>query len=152
MTTDISAKHPGRVLALDLGEKRIGVALSDATRTIAAAIGVVNRKSRAEDMAYYAQLIAERGITLIVVGLPINLSGQEGTRAAWTRDYAADMAARLPVPVVFWDESLTTVQAEAALRAQGRRGKKLRQRVDAVAAALILQNYLESQREAGDGR
>lgn len=139
---------PGRIMALDLGEKRIGIALSDQTRTIAAAHGVLNRRSRAEDVAYYAQLIAERDVRLLVVGLPITLGGHEGQRAAWVRDYAAELAERLPVPVVFWDESLTTVEAQAALRAQGRRGKKLRERVDAVAAALILQSYLDAQRGA----
>lgn len=149
MTSNNPTKPPeptGRVLALDLGEKRIGVALSDPTRTIAAAIGVLNRKSRAEDAAYYAQLVVERGVALIVVGLPVTLGGQEGSRAAWVRDYAAEMGERLSVPVVFHDESLTTVEAEAALRAQGRRGKSLHQHVDAVAAALILQSYLDTQR------
>ena len=62
------------------------------------------------------------------------------------RDYAADLAERLPVPIAFWDESLSTVEATAALRAQGRRGKKLRERVDAVAAAVFLQAYLDAQR------
>jgi putative Holliday junction resolvase len=138
-------KTLGRVAALDLGEKRIGVALSDPTRTIAAAHAVLNRKSRAEDFARYARIIAEQRVTLLVVGLPITLGGEEGERAAWVRDYAADLARRVEVPIVFWDESLTTVEAEAALRAQGRRGKKLKERVDAVAAALILQSYLDAQ-------
>lgn len=138
--------HSGPIMALDLGEKRIGVALSDATRTIAAAHSVITRKSRVEDAARYAQLIAERGVTLLVIGLPITLGGEEGQRAAWVRDYAADLAARLPVPVVFWDESLTTKEAEASLRAQGKRGKKVKSQVDAVAAAIILQSYLNAQR------
>jgi putative Holliday junction resolvase len=138
-------KTRGRVAALDLGEKRIGVALSDPTRTIAAAYAVLSRKSRADDFARYAQIIAEQRVTLLVIGLPITLGGEEGERAAWVRDYAADLGRRVDVPIVFWDESLTTVEAEAALRAQGRRGKKLKERVDAVAAALILQSYLDAQ-------
>ncbi len=133
-------------MALDLGEKRIGVALSDPTRVIASAHSVLTRKSRLEDVARYAHLIAENNVTLLVMGLPITLGGREGERAAWVRDYAADLAERLPVPIVFWDESLSTVEAQAALRAQGRRGKKLRERVDAVAAAVILQSYLDAQR------
>jgi putative Holliday junction resolvase len=133
-------------MALDLGEKRIGIALSDATRTIATAHAVIARKSRAEDVARYATLIAERGVTLLVVGLPITLGGEEGQRAAWVRDYAAALAGQLPVPIVFQDESLTTKEAEASLRAQGKRGKKVKERVDAVAAALILQAYLDAQR------
>jgi putative Holliday junction resolvase len=138
-------KTLGRVVALDLGEKRIGVALSDPTRTIAAAHAVLSRKSRAEDFARYARIIAEQRVTLLVVGLPVTLGGEEGERAAWVRDYAADLGRHVGVPVVFWDESLTTVEAEAALRAQGRRGKRLKERVDAVAAALILQSYLDAQ-------
>lgn len=137
---------PGRIMALDLGEKRIGVALSDPTRTIASAHSVLTRKSRLEDTARYAHLIAENSVTLVVIGLPITLGGREGERAAWVRDYAADLAERLSMPIVFWDESLSTVEAQAALRAQGRRGKKLRERVDAVAAAVILQSYLDAQR------
>ena len=146
MTNDTVTKPEGRVMALDLGEKRIGVALSDPTRTIASAHSVITRKSRLEDSARYAHLIAEKGVTLLVSGLPVTLGGREGERAAWVRDYAADLAERLPVPVVFWDESLSTVEAQASLRAQGRRGKKLRERVDAVAAAIILQAYLDAQR------
>jgi putative Holliday junction resolvase len=146
MTNDTPNKPYGRVMALDLGEKRIGVALSDPTRTIASAHSVLTRKSRLEDVARYTHLIAENSVTLLVIGLPITLGGREGERAAWVRDYAADLAERLPVPIAFWDESLSTVEAQAALRAQGRRGKKLRERVDAVAAAVILQSYLDAQR------
>jgi putative Holliday junction resolvase len=138
-------KTRGRVAALDLGEKRIGVAVSDPTRTIASPYMVVNRKSRAADFARFARLMDEQQITLLVVGLPITLGGQEGERAAWVRDYAADLAHHIDIPIVFWDESLTTVAAEAALHAQGRRGKKAKERVDAVAATLILQAYLDAQ-------
>ena len=151
MTYDTTPRPTGRIMALDLGEKRIGVALSDPTRTIASAHSVLTRKSRLEDTARYAHLIAENGVTLLVVGLPITLGGREGERAAWVRDYAADLAERLPVPIAFWDESLSTVEAQAALRAQGRRGKKLRERVDAVAAAVILQAYLDALRGVAPG-
>jgi len=146
MTNDTTPRPTGRIMALDLGEKRIGIALSDPTRTIASAHSVLTRKSRLEDAARYNHLIAENSVTLLVVGLPITLGGHEGERAAWVRDYAADLAERLPVPIAFWDESLSTVEAQATLRALGRRGKKLRDRVDAVAAAVILQAYLDARR------
>ena len=133
-------------MALDLGEKRIGVAISDTTRTIATPHSVVKRTSRAADFAHYARLIADYGISLLVIGLPITLGGQEGQRAAWVRDYAAGLAEHVATPITFWDESLTTVEATAALHAQGRRGKQVKERVDAVAAALILQSYLDAQR------
>jgi putative holliday junction resolvase len=136
----------GKVMALDLGDKRIGVAISDATRTIASPHSVINRRSRVEDVERYIRLIDEQNITLIVVGLPVPLSGIEGQHTTWVRDYAANLSQYTDVPVIFWDESLTTREAEAALRAQGRRGKQIKQRVDAVAAALILQSYLDAQR------
>lgn len=140
-------EHPGRVMALDLGEKRIGIAVSDPTRTIAAPHSVLSRRSRAGDFVHFARLIAELQITQLVLGLPITLGGDEGQRAGWVRDYAAELAAHVAVPIAFHDESLTTVEATAALHAQGRRGRKVKERVDAVAAALILQAYLDSLRE-----
>jgi putative Holliday junction resolvase len=137
-------RQAGRVMALDLGEKRIGVAISDPTRTIASGYTVLRRKSRREDFARYQQIIAEKDITLLVVGLPIPLGGGEGQKAAWVRDYTAELNQHIAVPIEFWDESLTTVQAEASLRARGKRGKKLKERIDAVAAAFILQDYLNA--------
>lgn len=135
-------------MALDLGEKRIGVALSDPTRTIATPHSVLTRKSRAADYERYMALIQEHAVTLLVVGLPITLGGLEGERAAWVRDYADSLSRQVDVPIVFWDESLTTVEATTALHAQGKRGKRARERVDAVAAALILQSFLDSRSEA----
>lgn len=132
-------------MALDLGEKRIGVAISDPTRTIASPHGVIKRTSRVNDFDQYARLIAEKAITLLVVGLPITLGGEEGQRATWVRDYANDLGNHIDTPMEFWDESLTTVNATAALQAQGRHGRKLKERVDAVAATLILQSYLDAQ-------
>lgn len=136
---------PGRVMALDLGEKRIGIAVSDPTRTIASPFMVLNRKSRADDFARYLAIVEEQAVTLIVVGLPITLGGEEGQRAAWVRDYAEDFGRHIDIPIVFQDESLTTVTATDALHAQGRRGRKLKDRVDAIAATLILQSYLDAQ-------
>jgi putative Holliday junction resolvase len=145
-TDDEPPPNSGRVMALDLGDARVGVALSDSTRTIAKAQGVVRRASRAEDFNRFGRLAADHDVALIVVGLPITLAGHEGDRAAWTRDYGSALAEAVGLPVIYWDESLTTMQAQESLRAQGRRGKKLKADVDAVAAALILQSYLDSQR------
>jgi len=134
-------------MALDLGEKRIGIAVSDPTRTIATPHSTLSRRSRAGDFAHFAHLIAELQITQLVLGLPITLGGEEGQRAAWVRDYAAQLAAHVTAPIAFFDESLTTMEATAALHSLGHRGKKVKQHVDAVAAALILQAYLDSLRE-----
>lgn len=137
----------GRVMALDLGEKRIGIAMSDPGRIIASPHSVVARRSRSADFARYNELIRNNEVSLVVIGLPITLSGQEGQRAAWVRDYAADLGRAIETPIEFWDESLTTVAATEALHAQGRRGRKVKERVDAVAAALILQSYLDAHTE-----
>jgi putative Holliday junction resolvase len=149
----------GKILAIDLGEKRIGLAVSDATRTIAASYGVMNRKSRQADFERFARIIEEEAINLIVVGLPLTLSGEVGQRASWVRDYSAELGRKVTIPVELWDESFSTKRAEASLRARGKRartggakaggGKQARGRVDAVAAAFILQDYLDAHAEGG---
>lgn len=136
----------GRVMALDLGERRIGIAVSDTLRMIAQSHSVIKRKSRREDFERYAAIIAEQEATLLVVGLPVPLSGVEGEKAAWVRNYTADLQKHIDIPTVFWNEALTTKQAEASLRARGKRGRKVQERIDAVAAAFILQSYLDAQR------
>ena len=133
-------------MALDLGEKRIGVAISDELRLIAKSYAVIKRKSRREDFARYQTIIAEQNITLLVIGLPITLGGTDSQKTTWVRDYADDLRSHITIPITFWDESLTTVEAEASLRERGVRGKKAKERVDAVAAAFILQNYLDAKR------
>jgi putative holliday junction resolvase len=140
----MSLEVQGRVMAIDLGEKRIGVAISDPTRTVAKAYGVLRRKSRREDFARYAHIIAEQQVALLVMGLPVPLSGVEGDRAAWVRDYTAELQQHLDIPVTFWDEALSTQRAEESLRARGAGRKQAKQRLDAVAAAFILQDYLDA--------
>jgi putative Holliday junction resolvase len=134
----------GRVLALDLGEKRIGVAVSDATRTIAQPFGVIKRTSRQADFEKIGRLVQEQGANLLVVGLPLMLDGRVGEKAAWVQDYAAALQKALDMPLALWDESFTTVQAEASLRLRGKKKRKIRQNVDAVAASFILQAYLDA--------
>jgi putative Holliday junction resolvase len=142
----MSGRFPGRVMALDLGSKRIGVAVSDPTRTIAQSYGVVKRKSREEDFARYQQVLGEQQVTLLVVGLPTTSEGEDSDTAVWIRDYMAEFSQQCDVPIQFWDESFTTVKAEESLRQRGKRGKKARQQVDAVAAAFILQSFLDAHR------
>ena len=137
-------KVKGKVLGIDLGEKRIGLAVSDETRMIAGTHGVMRRKSRREDFERYAKIIADEHITLIVMGLPITLSGEEGQRASWVRDYSAELKKYVAIPLVFWDERFSTSQALASLQARGKRGKRAREVVDAMAAAFILQDYLDA--------
>ena len=133
-----------RILALDLGEKRIGVALSDETQTIARSYTVIKRTSRAADFEKIGQIIEEHEVHLLVVGLPTLPSGEEGSKAAWARSYAQDLATQCHVRVELWDESFSTVDAIKSMQDRKISGSRQRQRVDAVAAAIILQSYLDA--------
>jgi putative Holliday junction resolvase len=137
-----------RVLALDLGGRRIGVAVSDPSGTVARPVGVVERRSRAEDFAAIARLVAEYGAERVIVGRPLTLRGEVGPQARWAEAYAQALAEALPVPVELWDERYTTVAAQEILETVRRPGKRRRRRdVDAVAAAVLLQGFLETRRE-----
>ena len=142
---------PGRVMALDVGERRIGVTGSDETGTIASPLRVVERGR--DDVAEIGRLIAEWAVTRLVVGLPTGLSGREGPQAASVRAYAAALGSALGPerPIDFWDERLTTAIAERALIEAGTRRAKRRERIDAVAAAVILQSYLDARRPGAAG-
>lgn len=134
-----------RVMALDLGERRIGVAISDPTRTLARSLGVLERRSRAEDFAAIAALVREHEVGLVVVGLPRSLDGKMGPQARRMKRYADALARALSVPLVLWDESFSTVTAAQLLIETRQAARKRRQRIDAVAAAVILQDYLDAQ-------
>ncbi len=140
---------PGPILGIDLGEKRIGLAVSDAGRMLARSYGVLSRKSRREDFARYNQIIAERGVTLVVMGLPLLTDGSDSATTAWVRHYSAELTENIPVPLELWDEHATSQQAAASLSERGVRTKKQKERIDAVAAAFILQSYLDAKRETG---
>lgn len=140
-----------RVLGLDHGERRIGVAVSDATGTIATPHSVIDRRD--EDVVQALRsVVAEYDIELIVVGLPVQLSGEEGTAARSARDFAGTVAASTGLPVVLQDERFTTVTAEEALLEGGVRRQERRKMRDKVAAAVMLQGYLDSSRRDDDDR
>ena len=145
MTDEGKSYQYSRVLALDLGDRRIGVAVSDPTRTIAKPLLVLERKSRTEDFARLQEIIKAHSAGYLVVGLPVNLSGHEGQRAIWTRDYTAALSEFLQIEAELWDESFSTQDAEDSLRQRGISPRSQRSRIDAVAAALILQSYLDSR-------
>jgi putative Holliday junction resolvase len=137
-----------RVLALDLGSKRIGVAVSDLTGTVASPLTVLQRsRSRRHDHERVAALVRDEEAELVVVGLPLTLSGEEGPAARGARAEAEALATLIEVPIETFDERLTTVTAERALASAGVRGPARRQVVDKVAAAVILQSFLD--RRAG---
>ena len=128
-----------RILALDVGERRIGVAVSDPTGTLATPHSIIRRRSKAEDFAAVARLAAELGAERVVVGLPLSLDGSVGPQARRVTRYAQALARTLSVPVELYDERYSTVTADELL-AEG--GRKRRTPIDAAAAAVILQDYL----------
>jgi putative Holliday junction resolvase len=133
-----------RVLALDVGDKRVGVAISDPSQVLARSLKVIQRSSRVEFDAV-AQLVEEYEVEKVVVGYPRSLDGMAHAQAGKVERYAAGLAEVLTVPVLLWDERFSTVSAERLIREAGLSGKKKQERVDAVAAAVILQDYLDSQ-------
>lgn len=138
---------PGqRIMALDMGEKRIGIALSDETLLLARSYEVLPRTSRKADFARLKKIACTEGVGFLVVGLPLTLDGDEGPLVPWIRDYAASLAADLQLPYAFWDETFTSQQASASMRARGTKARDQRGWIDAVAAAFILQDYLDARR------
>ncbi|MBM4456682.1 MAG: Holliday junction resolvase RuvX [Chloroflexi bacterium] len=132
----------GRLLALDLGQARIGVAACDELAMLATPLTVVRRRAtRAEDFTALAALVAAEKAVGVLIGLPLDSAGQEGPQARWARRYGSRLASAVPAPVAFWDESDSTVDAADLVR--GGRG---RTSLDAAAAAVFLQSFLEARR------
>ncbi len=133
------------ILALDIGEKRIGVAVSDELGLLASPRGVIRRASNEQALREIARQVAESGAELVVAGLPVSLDGQLHSQARRVRAFAERLRQRLSVPLVYADEALSTVRAEERLRAAGIRPERIRERIDAAAAAVILEDYLAQQ-------
>jgi putative holliday junction resolvase len=141
-----------RALGLDVGARTVGVAMSDPLGLTAQALTTLRRTGLRADLAELRRLAEAHGVTRAVVGLPLNMDGSEGPSAARSRAFGEALAAALDVPVDFWDERLTTVAAERALREGEVSARKRRQLVDQVAAALILQGWLDARAlEVEDG-
>jgi len=133
-----------RLLGIDTGQRRIGVAISDPDRKIASPLATYRRQKADRDQSYFKRLVSEEGIGLVVVGLPVHLDGREGQKALEARRFGQWLAELVQLPVVFWDERFTTVEAEQALLAAGLTHKKRRERRDRLAAQIILQSYLDA--------
>ena len=136
----------GRVLGLDLGDARIGVAISDPERRLAVPVGTIHVGQPPGELKAVAALVAEHDATLLVIGLPRSMSGDEGSRAALAREFGAALEAAVRVPIEFQDERLSTVEAERALREAGVTGRERRRVVDRSAATVILQAWLDAHR------
>lgn len=134
-----------RRLGLDYGDRRIGVAVSDEFGWTAQALEVIGRTNQEADLARIAELVRELGVKEVVVGLPKNMDGTIGRRGEICMAFADRLRERLDVPVVLWDERLSTVSAERTLLEADVSRKKRKQLVDKMAAAIILQHYLETK-------
>jgi putative Holliday junction resolvase len=131
-----------RIAALDVGDARVGVAISDELGLTTRGIGVVRRRGGVHDLDAIARLLEPYAPSRLVVGLPLNMDGSEGTQATKVRRFAARVAEHTGLPVELWDERLTTVEAEELMHQTGVARRKRRGLVDQMAAAGILRAYL----------
>jgi putative holliday junction resolvase len=138
-----------RILALDVGKKRIGLAVSDALGISAQGLPTFQRTRIREDLRQLAAVIRDREISLLLVGHPLHMSGTESRQAVYTREFAERLRNETGVPVVYWDERLTTVEAERVLREAHATLEQRKKAVDRLAAVLLLESYLDRQHAAG---
>ncbi len=136
---------PGRVLAVDLGTVRVGLALSDPLRITGQPMGRLPRRALRDDLSALIEVVRANDVKVVVVGHPLLMSGIAGERALDAQAFSERLRAEVACPVVLWDERLTTVQAERALLEGNVSRKNRRNVVDAAAAALLLQSWLDAQ-------
>ncbi len=140
-----------KVLGLDVGEKRIGIAISDELGWTAQGLKVLNRKGIGDDLQEIKELIMDSGVSGVVVGLPKNMNGSLGESAQRVLSFVEKMEEFLSVPLILWDERLTTLEATRILLEADLSRKKRRKVVDKLAAVLILQGYLDSLAQVEKG-
>jgi len=133
-----------RILAIDHGQKRIGIALSDELKMIAQPLEFVPAEPFADLVARLTDLVQEKEVEVILVGMPRNMNGSYGPAAVKVEEFVAALKSALPVPIKTWDERLTSAQANRILIAGNVRRDKRKEKVDKMAAAILLQSYLDS--------
>ena len=135
---------------MDLGKKRIGLAISDPLRITAQGLPNLNRTNKRSDLDLLGQLIREREVGLILLGNPINMRGSEGRQSGWVREFADTLEKRTGLPIKLWDERLTTVEAGRVLRSSGISIEKRAAAIDRLSAVILLQSYLDSSPSSRD--
>ena len=136
--------HPGqRILGLDVGSKTLGLAICDASLTVATPLETLRRRGLAEDAAALQSIIAARDVGALVMGLPVEMSGREGPRCQSVRQFAANLLAKFDIEIAFWDERLSTAAVERDMIAADLTRKRRAALVDKAAAAYILQGALD---------
>ncbi|MGH6954349.1 MAG: Holliday junction resolvase RuvX [Alphaproteobacteria bacterium] len=137
------------ILGLDVGTKTIGLALSDSSATVATPLEVIRRTKLAADALRLAEIVRERHVGALVLGLPVNMDGTEGRRCQSVRQFAANLLERIDLPLAFWDERLSTAAVERVLVSEADLSRRRRAEViDKMAAAYILQGALDRLRAA----
>lgn len=140
-----------RILGIDFGDKRIGLAVSDTLCLIAQSIGHYKVKNQEEDKKYFKELASKYEISEIVIGFPLRMDGTQGLRVEKTKEFAEWLQKALNLPIIFWDERLTTQQALRILSQQKMNHKRKKNLKDQISAAIILSSYLESKRKKPHG-
>ncbi len=135
----------GRVLALDLGKRRIGLAISDELGITAQGLETLERTNIREDLARLGKLAGEKNVGLFLMGNPLHMSGRAGRQASYARGFGDRLHAATGIAVEFWDERLTTVSAQRVLRESGISIEKRAKAVDRLAAVILLESYLDSR-------
>lgn len=135
----------GRILALDLGKRRIGLALSDPLGLTAQGLETLERTRIREDIGRLGELVSEKGVTLILIGNPLHMDGREGRQTEYARDFGARLQAATGLAIEYWDERLTTVEAQRVLRQSGISIEKRAKAVDRLAAVILLESFLDSR-------
>ena len=133
----------GALMGLDLGEKTIGVAVSDTRQTVATGIKTIKRTKFQQDLTILTQIIVGRNIKGLILGLPKNMNGSEGPKCQSTRAFAKNISLTVPLPITFWDERLSTVAAERSLIEANASRRRRAEVIDYVAASFILQGVLD---------
>jgi len=142
-------REPGRVMALDVGGRRIGVALSDTTRVLASPLTTLRAEPRDRVLSEIAALVQRHEVAEVVVGLPLTLSGEIGPQAHIIQLFVERLKGVLTAPIHMFDERLTTVAAERMMVDLGMKPEQRKARIDEVAASIILQDFLDSKRNRG---
>lgn len=142
------SREPGRVMALDLGGQRIGVALTDSLRVLASPLTTLRAQPRAAAIQQIAALIASNEVSELVVGLPLTLGGEIGPQAKLVQEFVEALRPHIGVPIHLLDERLTSVEAERMMVEMGLKREQRKARIDEVAASLILRDFIEAGRAA----
>jgi putative Holliday junction resolvase len=138
-----------RIMGLDVGEKRIGIAMSDPMGWTAQGVESWSTRGETADIAHISQMASEWGVSIIVAGLPRNMNGSDGAMADKGRDFCGKIQEKTAIPVVYWDERLTTMAAQRMLITADVGRSKRKKVVDKLAACLILQSYLDAPHKEG---